>query len=397
MSGVVGTAYVVTFAVRNGNGTPRTGLVAGDFTVTVRNPGDTASNAPAVSEVGGGQYRFSIPGAFTTTHGAGEYGWTVELTTAPTDLIGGLTEFYVAGLDDLAQPGDAMDLVTDAVDADAVATSGANEIRDTILSDATPFAGANVDAAISSRAAPGDAMALTPAERATLVDLIWDELLAGHTIVGSSGEALAAAGAGGDPAAIADAVWDELQAGHVISGSFGEFLDAIVSSRATQAQILSDATPFAGANVDATISSRATQAQILSDATPFPGANVDATISSRSSHSAADVDTTLSGTHGAGSWATATGFAVPGDAMALTGAAESAVAAAVGALSVDAGDGGQDLLDAVKSILSMSLGRFVQTDISATVKRFQFYERDGTTTTYQLEITEGSGRERLSG
>ncbi len=32
-------------------------------------------------------------------------------------------------------------------------------------------------------------------------------------------------------------------------------------------------------NIDALISSRATQAQILSDATPFPGANVDATIS----------------------------------------------------------------------------------------------------------------------
>ena len=59
------------------------------------------------------------------------------------------------------------------------------------------------------------------------------------------------------------------------------FLDAAISSRATQAQILSDATPFPGANIDAAISTRATQAQILSDATPFPGANIDATISSR--------------------------------------------------------------------------------------------------------------------
>ena len=60
-------------------------------------------------------------------------------------------------------------------------------------------------------------------------------------------------------------------------------LDAQVSTRATQAQILSDATPFPGANIDAAISSRSTltQAQILSDATPFPGANIDATISSR--------------------------------------------------------------------------------------------------------------------
>ncbi len=62
--------------------------------------------------------------------------------------------------------------------------------------------------------------------------------------------------------------------------------------------------PLVTANLDATVSSRATQADILSDATPFAGANVDAAISSRSSHSAADVDTVLSASHGAGSWET---------------------------------------------------------------------------------------------
>lgn len=39
-------------------------------------------------------------------------------------------------------------------------------------------------------------------------------------------------------------------------------LDAAVSSRATQAQILSDATPFAGANLDAAVSTRATPTQV---------------------------------------------------------------------------------------------------------------------------------------
>jgi hypothetical protein len=34
---------------------------------------------------------------------------------------------------------------------------------------------------------------------ATLVDLVWDELLSGHTVSGSTGEALAAAGTAGDP------------------------------------------------------------------------------------------------------------------------------------------------------------------------------------------------------
>lgn len=58
-------------------------------------------------------------------------------------------------------------------------------------------------------------------------------------------------------------------------------------------------------DIDAAVSSRATQADILSDATPFAGANIDAAISSRSSHSAADVDTTLTASHGAGAWTTA--------------------------------------------------------------------------------------------
>lgn len=58
-------------------------------------------------------------------------------------------------------------------------------------------------------------------------------------------------------------------------------------------------------------------------------ANVDVVLSTRSSHSAADVDTTLSGTHGAGSWATATGFAVPGDAMALTPAERTTLAGVI--------------------------------------------------------------------
>jgi len=43
------------------------------------------------------------------------------------------------------------------------------------------------------------------------------------------------------------------------------------------------------ARIDAAISTRATQAQILSDANPFAGADIDAAISSRSSHSADDV------------------------------------------------------------------------------------------------------------
>jgi hypothetical protein len=58
-------------------------------------------------------------------------------------------------------------------------------------------------------------------------------------------------------------------------------LDVAVSTRATQADILTDATPFPGADIDAAVSTRATQADILSDATPFPGADIDAAVSTR--------------------------------------------------------------------------------------------------------------------
>lgn len=47
---------------------------------------------------------------------------------------------------------------------------------------------------------------------------------------------------------------------------------------------------------------------------------VDVATSTRSSHSAADVDTTLTGSHGAGSWTTATGFATSADAVAILAA-----------------------------------------------------------------------------
>ncbi len=48
------------------------------------------------------------------------------------------------------------------------------------------------------------------------------------------------------------------------------------------------------------------------------------------------MDTQLSGTHGAGSWATATGFAVPGDAMDLvTDAVDADALAASGLAEID--------------------------------------------------------------
>lgn len=51
---------------------------------------------------------------------------------------------------------DAAAIATDAIGSAELATSAVNEIRDSILSDATTFAGANINATISSRAQPSD-------------------------------------------------------------------------------------------------------------------------------------------------------------------------------------------------------------------------------------------------
>lgn len=81
-------------------------------------------------------------------------------------------------------------------------------------------------------------------------------------------------------------------------------LDADISSRS------SHAAPDLS-NLDAAVSSRSSHgAPDLS--------NLDAAVSTRSSHSAADVDTELSGTHGAGSWASAGGTGTGARSVTVT-------------------------------------------------------------------------------
>lgn len=257
-----------------------------------------------------------------------------------------------------AQPGDAMGLLNNSVDADSLAASAVNEIRDgiladstpfngadidaaissratqaDILSDATPFAGADIDASISSRAAPGDPMDLLVSTKDDVVDRTWDELLAGHLGVGSTGEALSDAQTGASPGAVADAVWDEVRAAHVAVGSFGEALDAKVSDTAVPGDAMTltagERTATADAvwdetlpgshpansagerlastddNIDVTLSTRAEPSDIISGS-PINTSFIDTNISSRSTLTAPQVDSQLSGAHGGGSWEAAT-------------------------------------------------------------------------------------------
>jgi len=88
------------------------------------------------------------------------------------------------------------------------------------------------DAEVQSEVA--DALAAFWTSPATLVDLIWDEPLAGHAGAGTTGEALAVAGTAGDP-------WTTALPGAYGAGTAGQIigdnLDVVVSTRASQSSV----------------------------------------------------------------------------------------------------------------------------------------------------------------
>jgi len=284
--------------------------------------------------------------------------------------MGQLENRLDAAISTRAAPGAPMDLISNALDADALAASAVTEIQAAILSDATPFPGARVDVAVSSRAAPGAAMdlvlnaidsnAIDTSGSAKLADAVWDESLAGHVGLGTAGKVLSD---GSNPAAIAGAVWDASLAGHVGAGTAGEAqgrVDVAVSSRAAPGAAMALVTDAVDAAALSTTGVQKIRNSILSDGVAFLGARIDAPISSRAAPGAAmdlitnavdadSVATAGADKIGAAAWdviATAhaspgtTGGlldhldvdistrAAPGAAMTLTAGAVAAVAAA---------------------------------------------------------------------
>lgn len=193
-------------------------------------------------------------------------------------------------------------IATDAIDADAIADNAINaaaiaadaitaaKIADGAIDAATFAAGAINAAAIATNAIDADALAADAV--AEIADGVWDEDATGHQTQGSFGQVL------GDSGADSDTLWGLVNAN----------LDATVSSRASSAQAtniqadtddLQTRLPAAlvGGRMDSSVGAMAAntltasalaadavteiQAAILSDATPFAGANLNATISSR--------------------------------------------------------------------------------------------------------------------
>lgn len=247
-----------------------------------------------------------------------------------------------------ADPGDAMDLIGDAVDAAALAASALVEIADIVFEDITGnrvtantfgrLIRDNVDTQISTRSVFDPTI-----DEVMLIDgaITAAKIAAAAFIAAKFGAGAIDANALATSAAneIRDAILDDA------TRFSGADIDAAISSRsshdanAVRDAILDDATRFSGADIDAAISSRGTadpgdamdlianavdaaalalsaineiRDGILDDATRFSGADIDAAISSRSTLTAAQVDVVLAAAHGAGSWLTGAG----GDATA---------------------------------------------------------------------------------
>lgn len=144
-----------------------------------------------------------------TTHAAGT-AWGSGAITAATFAAGAI---------------DAAAIATDAITSAELAATATAEIATAVRTElATELA--RIDVATSTRLA--SASYTTPPTAAANADAVWDEILSGHVVSGSAGEALAAAGAAGDPWITAlPGSYSAGQAGYIV----GTFVDAAVSTR----------------------------------------------------------------------------------------------------------------------------------------------------------------------
>ena len=78
--------------------------------------------------------------------------------------VGAFVDDIDASISSRAAPGDAMDLIVDAVDSNTLAASAADEIRDAILADSTPFDGADIAAILADTSAIDARLPADPAD-----------------------------------------------------------------------------------------------------------------------------------------------------------------------------------------------------------------------------------------
>lgn len=128
----------------------------------------------------------------------------------------------------------SVDAVAGYVDTEVAAIKAVTDKVDTTLEVATGSPGDYRFSSDALRNAPTGSGGGSAPTAAQIADAVWDEILSGHAISGSTGEALSAAGGAGDPWITAlPGSYSAGQAGYIV----GNNLNATVSSRATQSSV----------------------------------------------------------------------------------------------------------------------------------------------------------------
>lgn len=168
-------------------------------------------------------------GTITTVSGnvAGSVG---SVTTVSTGAISSVS-FEAGAITGTAIGGGAITaakIQSDAIGASEIAADAVTKIAQGIRTElATELA--RLDAATSTRATPADVPSA-----GSIAEAVWDEAISGHLTAGSTGNALNAAGSGGDP-------WSTTLPGAYGSGTAGKIIgdniNATIGSRSTQASV----------------------------------------------------------------------------------------------------------------------------------------------------------------
>lgn len=191
-------------------------IAAGDFTISTNGGAfEAMDNTPTVKPTGGTQIEIVLSATETTAAGAGG-----RITVNCQDAAG--AEWYSVGLaipvqaadvstlGGTAQTGDSYAVVnhtdygnaklvrstTPANTLDVSATGEAGLDFDNVKAASAPTTLTNITVPVVTTLTNMPAAAPTAA---AISDAVWDELLSGHEIGGSAGNALSAAGAAGDP------------------------------------------------------------------------------------------------------------------------------------------------------------------------------------------------------
>jgi len=252
-------------------------------------------------------------------------------------------KFAAGAIDAAAIAGNAITaakIATDAIGALQLATDAVNEIRDSILSDATAFQGADIAAILADTAAGGagpwttgagstpqairDAMKLAPtagAPAAGSIDQELDDVLADTAAIDAAVAANldAAVSTRSAPGDAMDLIANAVDAAAIATGAIDA--DAIAANAITAAKVATDAI---GALQLATDAVNEIRDAILSDSTAFDGADIAAIL----------IDTAAGG---AGPWTTGAGSTPQAirDAMKL---APTAGAPAAGSIDQELDD-----------------------------------------------------------